>query len=199
MKESWRTMNIAVSDTTTPANFDLNETRRLRTTEAMQRLGVEGTQLWNRKEAVKCSDVGLDSDFNYLVDVVSEDMLRAAVERKAGGLTMAGYGSTVQPSLFLDHQVSKPPEYWVEVGSRLFESCGIAAGDLEIYVLCSELMRVVVPYERSRNAASDKKRDPVLKSKAIFERVNRYRKMEEAFRNCDLIDYDKMVTEFRHL
>ncbi len=60
-------------------------------------------------------------------------------------------------------------------------------------------MRVVVPFVRSRNAATGKKRDLLLKSKACFVRVNRYQRMQEALRNCDFIDYDKMVADFQRL
>ncbi|CAK0774669.1 hypothetical protein CVIRNUC_004191 [Coccomyxa viridis] len=186
-------------DSTLPANLHLNETRSLRTREAMQRLGVEGSQLWIGDEAVKCSDVGLVSDFNDLVDAVSEDMLRAAVVREAGDLTLATFSSTVQPSIFLETRQARAPEYWVGVGSRLFEFCGIATGGLEIQVLHSSIMRVVVPFVSSKNAAVGKKMDLLLKSKACFFRLNKYQRMQEALRNCDFIDYDKMVAEFQPL
>ena len=199
LQEAWQSVILALPDLTTPANLDLNETRRLRTAEAMQRLGVEGRQLWSKTEArVKCSDVCLDSDFNYLHDAVSEDMLRAAVEREPGGLTMTGYGSTLPPSLFLETLAPQSPEYWVALGSRLFESCGIAAEALEISVLSSDVARVIVPFERSINAAPHKKRDLVLYSKAMFESL-RYRNLEEVLGNCDFVNYYEMVAEFQLL
>ena len=198
-KETWQTVNIAMSDLTPPANFLLNETRRLKTREAMLRLGLDPFRLWMALDTVKCSDVGLDSDFNSLVDAVSEEMLRAAVEREAGGLTMIGYAKALHPSTFLLHQASKPPQYWAELGSRLFESCGIAPGPLAITVLDFDLMRVVVPFERSRNAASHKQRDLVLKSKAVFQTVTRFRKTEEPLRFCDFIEYDSMLADFRRV
>ena len=199
LQETWSAVNIAMLDSTAPADLHLNETRTLKTWEAMQRLGVEGSQLWIGDEAVKCSDVGLDSDFNDLVDAVSEDMLRAAVDREAGDLTLAGFSSAAHPSIFLETRQARAPEYWVGVGSRLFEFCGIATGGLEIQVLCSSIMCVVVPFVRSKSAAAGKKRDLLLKSKACFVRLNQHQRMQEALRNCDFIDYDKMVAEFQRL
>ena len=199
LQETWHAVNIAMLDSTVPANLHLNETRTIRTREAMQRLGVEGTLLWIGGEAVKCSDVGLDSEFNDLVDAVSEDMLRAAVEREAGDLTLASFSNIVQPSIFLETRQARAPEYWVGVGSRLFESCGIATGGLEIQVLPSSIMPVVIPFVRSENAAAGKKKDLLLKSKACFVRLNKYQRMQEALRNCEFIDYDKMLAEFQRL
>jgi len=78
-KATWQTVNIASSDPTPPASFLLNETRRLQTKEAMLRLGVDPTRFWMAQPSARCSDVGLDSDFDFLVDAVSEEMFRAAV------------------------------------------------------------------------------------------------------------------------
>ena len=78
-KETWQTVHIASSDPTSPASFLLNETRRLQTKEAMLRLGVDPTRFWMALPSVRCSDVGLDSDFDFLVKAVSEEIFRAAV------------------------------------------------------------------------------------------------------------------------
>lgn len=43
--------------------------------------------------------MGLDSNFIDLVDAVSEDMSRAAVEKEPGGLMLAGFATAVQPSV----------------------------------------------------------------------------------------------------
>ncbi|CAL8460934.1 g465 [Coccomyxa elongata] len=82
LKEYWKFVNISMSDLTTPANLDMSETRRMKTLEAMARLGLQGRQLRRGKVRIKCEDVGLDSDFIYLADAVSEEMLRAALERE---------------------------------------------------------------------------------------------------------------------
>ena len=155
LQETWRGVNIAMLDSTAPADLHLNETRTLKTREAMQRLGVEDCQLWIGDKAVKCSDVGLDSYFNDLVDAVSEDMLRAAVEREAGDLTLAGFSSAAHPSIFLETRQARAPEYWVGVRSRLFEFCGIATGGLEIQVLCSSIMCDCVSRRQSSHQAPD--------------------------------------------
>ena len=198
-KETWQKINIASSDPTPPASFLLNETRRLQTKEAMLRLGVDPTRFWMALPSARCSDVGFDSDFDFLVDAVSEEMFRAAVEREAGGLTLVGYAKALHPGVFLLHQASKTPQYWADLGSRLFESCGIAPASLAITVLDSDVMRIVVPFERSRNAASHKQRDLVLKSKAVFQRATRFRKLEDPLRFCDFIDYDNMLAVFRRV
>lgn len=57
----------------------------------------------------------------------------------------------------------------------------------------------MVPYERSKNALSDKKRALLVKSKRLFKRANRYSMTEEAFKSCDFIDYDEMVAEVQRL
>lgn len=93
----------------------------------MERLGVQGVQLWTAEDTVKCAQVGLDSDFIDLVDAVSEEMMKEAVRSEGGDLTLVGYGSVALPSIFLETRAARAPEYWVQIGSRLFESCGIPA------------------------------------------------------------------------
>ena len=128
LKEQWKFVNITMSDLTTPANLDMNETRRVKTLEAMARLGLQGRLLRRGKTPLQCADVGLESDFIYLADAVPEEMVRAAVEREPG-LTLVGYAThEVQPSLFLENSVPESPESWIRLASRLFNSCGIAAG-----------------------------------------------------------------------
>jgi len=70
---------------------------------------------------------------------------------------------------------------------------------LEVHPFAPDVMRVVVPYERSKNALSDKKRALLVKSKRLFKRANRYSMTEEAFKSCDFIDYDEMVAEVQRL
>jgi len=200
LKEYWKFVNISMSDLTTPANLDMNETRRMKTLEAMARLGLQGRQLRKEKLPIKCADVGLDSDFIYLADTVSEEMLRAAVEREPG-LTLVGYAThEVQPSLFLENSVPESPESWIRLASRLFDSCGIAAGALRVYALRSDVMRIIVPYHRSRSAAPNKSAPLLAKSKACFDTLNRLKgsqMVEQILRESEFVDFDKIFGLFQ--
>ena len=199
LQEAWQTVNIGLLDIITPASLDLNETSRIQTMEAMRRLGVAGIPLWIRTEVpVKCVDVGLDSDFKNLHDAVSEEMLRTALESEPGDLLMTGYGSAIPPSLFVEAPVAQPPQFWVALASRLFGSCGIAAHHLNLSVVSSDVARVVVPFERSKNAAPHKKRDLVLKSKAMFESLS-FQNPEEVFDQCEFVNYYDMLADFQNL
>ena len=91
-----------------------------------------------------CAEVGLDSDFTHLVDTVSEEMFKEALRSEAGGLKMLGYGTSGNPSLFLEDSDGKPPEFWVHLGSRVFQSCGIPAIALEVHPLGSDPVRILV-------------------------------------------------------
>ena len=200
LEELWKFVNITMSDLTTPANLDMDETRRTKTLEAMSRLGLQSGQLWRDNVRIICTDVGLDSDFIYLADAVSEEMLRAAVKREPG-LTLLGYVThEVQPSLFLEHSVAESPESWVRLASRLFDSCRIAAGTLRVYALRSDLMRIVVPYHRSRSAAPDKSAPLLAESRAIFDALCRQKgssTVEQALRESRFVDFDQMSASFQ--
>ncbi|CAL8460947.1 g478 [Coccomyxa elongata] len=203
-KETWRTVSLSMSDLTKyPANLDMNETdmnetRRVKTLEAMARLGLQGRQLYRGHAPVLCTDVGLDSDFEYLVDAVPEEMLKAAAENE-DGLTTIAYASPDDPALFLETDRAKLPQYWVDLGSRLFDSCGIAAGALQVSPLSSDVMRIVVPYHRSRRAAPHKGDSLLTKSKAFFADLCRYKgreKMEKILEDSDFVDADKILHRF---
>ena len=200
LKEYGKFVNISMSDLTTPANLDMSETRRMKTLEAMARLGLQGRQLRKGKVQIKCEDVGLDSDFIYLADAVSEEMLRAALEREPG-LTLLGYAiHEVQPSLFLENSVAGSPESWIRLASRLFHSCEIAAGTLRVYALRSDVMRIIVPYHRSISAAPNKSAPLLAKSKACFDALNRLKgsqMMEQILRDSEFVDFDKMFGVFQ--
>ena len=72
-------------------------------------------------------------------------------------MSLVGYGTVVQPSVFLQTRAARAPEYWVKVGSRIFEFCGIPPSALELHPLAPNVMRVVAAYERSMNAPPAKK------------------------------------------
>ena len=199
MKVVWSAVNIAMQDGWMPANLEDGEKQRSKTEEAMKRLGIQGVHLWTAQGPVRCTEVGLDSDFRDLIDAVSEEMLKEAVRAEGEDLSLVGYGSVVQPSVFLQTRAARAPEYWVKVGSRIFEFCGIPPSALELHPLAPNVMRVVAAYERSMNAPPAKKRPLLDKSKRLFERANRYSRMEEAFRNCELFDYDDMLADFQRL
>ena len=165
----------------------------------MQRLKVPGKLLWNGDDAITCAEVGLDSDFTHLVDAVCEEMFKQAVRAEGGGLKMLGYGTASEYSLFLVNDLGKPPEYWIALGSRLFGSCGFPTSPLELHPLDLDLLRVLVPYERSRSAAPHKKQDLLLKTKRLFQRTNQFTNIKQALRDCGLIDCDEMLADFQNL
>ena len=216
-RETWRTVNISMSNLTQSAVWHLNETHRndtwrLKTLEAMARLGLPPSTQLLREPGLpfKCKDVGLDSDFECLAHAVSEEMLRTAVENEEG-LTQIAYASPddlsaspndLNPSLFLETAEAKSPLFWIGVGSRLFDSCGIQAGALRVSPLSSDVMRVVVPYHRSRRAAPHKRDSLLTHSKAIFEQLCRERgrtHMEYALRDSDFANADLILSQFFHM
>ena len=216
-RETWRTVNISMSNLTQSAVWHLNETHRnetwrLKTLEAMARLGLPpGTQLLRVPDLpFNCKDVGLDSDFECLAHAMSEEMLRTAVENEEG-LTRIAYASPddlyaspnhLNPSLFLETAEAKSPLYWIQLGSRLFDSCGIKAGALRVSPLSSDVMRVVVPYHRSRRAAPQKRDSLLTHSKAIFEQLCRDRgraHMERALRDSDFVNADLILSQFFYM
>ena len=216
-RETWRTVNISMSNLSQSVVWHMNEphrneTCRLKTLEAMARLGLPaGTQHLRVPDLpLKCKDVGLDSDFECLAQAVSEEMMRTAVENEKD-LTGIAYASpnnlytspnNLNPSLFLETAEAKSPLYWIGVGSRLFDSCGIKGGALRVCPLFSDVMRVVVPYHRSRRAAPDKRDTLLTQSKAIFEQLCRDRgrgHMEHALRDSDFADADMILSQFFHM
>ena len=203
INEAWRTVNIAMPHLTTLANLDQNETRRVKTLEAMARLGLPGKQLDNGDVPLQSADVGLESDFIYLADAVSEEIVRAAVQSEAADLNTVAYSSHGgKPSLFLESSVGYSPESWIHLASRLFDSCGVRGGTLKVSALREEVMRIIVPYHRSRSAAPHKSDPLMAKSKAIFDGLN-YQKgsydMEESLRESMFVDFHKMYASFQVL
>ena len=67
MKIMWSAVNIAMQDGWAPANVEDGERQRLKTEKAMERLGIQSVHLWTAQGTVKCTEVGLDSDFRDLM------------------------------------------------------------------------------------------------------------------------------------
>ena len=93
INEAWQTVNIAMPHLTTLANLDQHDTQRVKTLEAMARLGLPGKQLHNGDVPLQCADVGLESDFIYLADAVSEEIVTAAVQSEPADLHTVAYSS----------------------------------------------------------------------------------------------------------
>jgi len=125
-------------------------------------------------------------------------MFKQALRSEGTRLRMLGYGTSGEPSLFLETSDDRPPEYWVGVVSRAFESCGIPATRLEIHPLERDPARVLVPYERSTRAAPHKKRDLLLKSQRLYRAADRFT-IKQALRDCELVDLDDVLADFQSL
>ncbi|CAL8461708.1 g1239 [Coccomyxa elongata] len=200
MKVTWWAVHIATEDSCVPADLDAGDRQRLRTEEAMDRLNVRRKLLWNGDDPVTCAEAGLESDFDELADAVSEEMFREALRAEGGGFKMMGLGTSTDTSCFLAHSHAKPPEYWIRVASRAFQSFGLPAPALELRPLAPALLGILASYERSLRAAPHKKRDLLLKSKRLFHRAHRSNpSIIQALRDCKLVNFDNMHADFQSL
>ena len=168
----WRAVKITMAERLGLAEPDVQGEQRMRTEEAMERLGVAGKDLWvpwgKGDDPVHCSTVDFDSDFQYLHDAVSEEVLRDAVRREGvPGLSMGGYG--IEPSVSLEHEEGQSLDFWVSLGSRVFHSCGLASAGLELTPMAIPVMKVVEPYQRSELNVPEMQRELLLKSKMAFD------------------------------
>ena len=201
INEAWQTVNIAMPHLTTLANLDHHDTRCVKTMEAMARLGLPGKQLHNGDGPFQCVDVGLESDFTCLEDAVSEEIVTAAVQSELADFNTVAYSShSGKPSLFLESCVPLSPESWIHLASRLFDSCGVRAGTLQVSALREEVMRIIVPYHKSMQAAPHKTDLFMAKSKAIFDALNSQKgsyHIEQSLRESIFVDFDKMYAIFQ--
>ena len=169
---TWDAMRISapshrVPDYETPD--DIFGQDRPKTQAALARLGLSGQHLTIDNDPVLCSDVGLHSDFNLLHHAVSEEvMLEALRQERASGLTC--HGVMLDPlGVWLEHTDYQNLEYWVSLGSRLFQTCALTEGPLELQPFELQDLRVIVPYERSTLAPPHRQIPLLVQSKQACE------------------------------